>query len=134
MSNRRGILAGIAGLIGSPAFAKSAAEMGASLATEAAPAGLIAAAETAGQCLPEFPALRLGPIVDRGLRVLVNAADTEQRIREDLRSYARAGFDPDIAANKSWSPAFKSHVQEERIRDFIKRRNSIQGLLYGRNE
>jgi hypothetical protein len=67
------------------------------------------------------------------LRVMVNRIDDERDALSIALHWATSGFEPDIAANRSWSPAFRFHVQHARCLERERIRRSILDHLHGEN-
>jgi hypothetical protein len=116
---RRGIFGVLAGaLTAGPAATRTALEsMGPGLL---APRPLAEAVlDASSSCIPAPD--RPWVIADGPLRTLVQAAysrvNQEREMQGEVRHRIHQGLDPDIAANPSWSPAFKAHVQASRIRE-----------------
>lgn len=140
---RRGILGTLgAALAAGPSAAKAGLEaLAPALASPRPLAGLLgatagAASDVAGSALSSTPdAWRMpyGP-----LRVLLNRAHVrvsqENEILAAINEARRGGYDPDIAANRSWSDAYKDHVQSVRIRERMHSVYAIREHLFGEHQ
>ena len=140
---RRGILGTLgAALAAGPSAAKAGLEaLAPALANPHPLAGLVGsyAADTAGSvggtvaAAPDAWRMPYGP-----LRVLLNRAHVrvrqENEVISALNESRRCGYDPDIAANRSWSDAYKDHVQAIRIRERMQTDFTMREHLFGEHQ
>ena len=115
---RRNILGVLGGAIAAgPSAAHAALESMAP--TLLAPRALAEAAYASTAAVPAPPsglwALPEGPLRSL-IQAAYNRANQQRELEGEIQHRLASGFDPDIAANQSWSPSYKAHLQAERIR------------------
>lgn len=115
---RRGIFGVLAGACtAGPAAAKAALEGMAPALLSPRP---LMPTDYSGACPQPCSSDSSWRIPDGPLRELLSAAhrrrEQENQIESEIRYRVQMGLDPDIASNSSWSPAYKRHVQADRVR------------------